>query len=297
MVLMLLVGTPLRGYGQDLEPRAYSPNPVGVNFVIGAYTRSSGDVLFDSSLPFSDVEASLNAGALGFGRTFGMFGRSANAAIAVPYVWGDISGNVNEEARAITRSGLADTRLRLGVNLAGGPAMTLAEFSRRTPQTTLGASLTIVAPTGEYDPSKLINIGSNRWSFKPEIGLSMPWRRWYLESYAGVWLFTDNDDFFGGNARAQEPIATLQLHASYTFRPSLWLAFESTWYDGGRTELNGVRNDDKQSNIRIGVTLSVPLFRQHSLKFSWSDGAKTRVGGDFSRYSMAWQYTFFSQAN
>ena len=89
----------------------------------------------------------------------------------------------------------------------------------------------------------------------------------------------------------------MQLHASYTFRPSLWLAFDSTWYDGGRTELNGVRNDDKQSNVRIGVTLSVPLFRQHSLKFSWSEGAKTRVGGDFSNYSIAWQYTFFSQAD
>lgn len=293
--LLLLAGMIHTGHGQELEPRAYSPNPTGVHFVLGAYTRSMGDVVFDPSLPFSDVDATLNATTLGFGRTFGIFGRSANAAIAVPYVWGDVSGNVNEEARAITRSGLADARLRLGVNLIGGPAMTPAEFARREPRTTLGASLTVIAPSGQYDPSKLINISANRWSFKPELGLSIPWRRWYLDAYAGVWFFTDNDDYFGGNHRSQEPMATFQLHASYTFRPGLWLAFNSTWYDGGRTELNGVRNDDRQSNARIGATLSIPVLRQHSLKLSFSDGAVTRVGGDFSTYGIAWQYTFFRQ--
>ncbi|HSN71934.1 MAG TPA: transporter [Steroidobacteraceae bacterium] len=290
----LLAGTSLPGAAQELEPRAYSPNPVGVTFVLGSYNRSTGDVLFDPSLPFSDVEAQLNAGAFGLGRTFGLFGRSATAAIALPYVWGDISGNVNEEASAITRSGPADTRLRLSVNLIGGPALTPAEFMRREPRTTLGASLTVIAPSGEYDPAKLINIGSNRWSFKPEFGLSVPWRRWFFDAYAGVWLFTDNGDFFGGNERAQDPIYSIQLHASYTFRPSLWIALDSTWYEGGRTELNGVHNDDEQSNVRIGLTLSVPLIRQHSLKLSWSDGATTRVGGDFVTYGIAWQYTFVS---
>ena len=195
----MLAGASVPAASQELDPRAYSPNPVGVTFLLGTYARSTGHVLFDRSLPFSDAEAQLNAGAVGLGRTFGLVGRSATAAIALPYVWGHVSGNVNEEARAISRSGLADTRLRLGVNLIGGLAMTSAEFMRRDPQTTLGASLTVVAPTGQYDPAKLINIGTNRWAFKPELGLSVPWRRWFLDAYAGVWLFTKNDDFFGGN--------------------------------------------------------------------------------------------------
>jgi hypothetical protein len=278
---------------QELEPRSYSPSPVGANFLVIAYTNTTGGVLFDPSLPFSDVDANLDALALGYGRTFGLFGRSASALIALPYVRGDLSGNVGEQARAISRSGLADPRIKLSVNLLGGPALTPAEFARRTPVTTLGASLTVVPPTGQYDSSKLINIGSNRWSFKPEIGVSVPLDRWYLEGYAGVWLFTDNDDFFGGQHREQDPITSFQLHASYTFRPRLWLAVDSTWYTGGRSTVDGARRNDLQSNARIGVTLSLPLGARQSLKLTWTDGATTRIGGDFSTFGVAWQYAWF----
>jgi hypothetical protein len=278
---------------QELEPRSYSPSPVGATFLVIAYTNTTGGVLFDPSLPFSDVDANLDALALGYGRTFGLFGRSASALIALPYVRGDLSGNVGEQARAISRSGLADPRIKLSVNLLGGPALTPAEFARRTPVTTLGASLTVVPPTGQYDSSKLINIGSNRWSFKPEIGVSVPLDRWYLEGYAGVWLFTDNDDFFGGQHREQDPITSFQLHASYTFRPRLWLAVDSTWYTGGRSTVDGARRNDLQSNARIGVTLSLPLGARQSLKLTWTDGATTRIGGDFSTFGVAWQYAWF----
>jgi hypothetical protein len=278
---------------QELEPRSYSPSPVGANFLVIAYTNTTGGVLFDPSLPFSDVDANLDALALGYGRTFGLFGRSASALIALPYVRGDLSGNVGEQARAISRSGLADPRIKLSVNLLGGPALTPAEFARRTPVTTLGASLTVVPPTGQYDSSKLINIGSNRWSFKPEIGVSVPLDRWYLEGYAGVWLFTDNDDFFGGQHREQDPITSFQLHASYTFRPRLWLAVDSTWYTGGRSTVDGARRNDLQSNARIGLTLSLPLGARQSLKLTWTDGATTRIGGDFSTFGVAWQYAWF----
>jgi hypothetical protein len=292
LVLLLLAGAPDESPAQELEPRAYSPNPVGANFLLVGYLRSTGDVVFDPSLPLSDVEAQLNAGTVGYGHTFGVFGRSASLVVAAPYVWGDISGNVGEEAHAITRSGPGDPRLRLGVNLVGGPALTPAEFAARTPAATLGASLTVVPPLGEYDSSKLINIGSNRWSFKPELGVSVPVGRWFLEGYAGLWLFTDNDEFFGGVRREQDPVATLQLHASYTFRPRLWVAFDSTWYAGGSSTIDGVENDDRLENTRIGATLSLPIGQRHSLKLAWTDGVTTRLGGDFSTFGAAWQYTW-----
>lgn len=292
LLLLLLAGASHKAPAQELEPRAYSPNPVGANFVLVGYVRSSGDVVFDPSLPFSDVEAQLNAATVGYGHTFGLFGRSANVAVAVPYVWGDVSGNVGEEARAITRSGPGDPRLRLGVNLVGGPALTPAEFAARAPATTLGASLTVAPPLGEYESSKLVNIGSNRWSFKPELGVSVPVGRWFLEGYAGVWFFTDNDEFFGGVRREQDPLATLQLHASYTFRPRLWFAFDSTWYAGGRSTIAGVENDDRLENTRIGATLSLPIGQRQSLKFTWTDGVTTRIGGDFNTVGVAWQYTW-----
>jgi hypothetical protein len=280
-------------WAQELEPRAYSPNPVGANFIVTGVGSSTGDVLFDPTTPFDDVAADLNNAVVGYGRAFGAFGRSASALLAVPYVWGEISGNIGEDRRAITRSGLADTRLKLSINLLGGAALSPAEFAARMPSTIVAASLTVAAPTGEYEPTKLVNIGSNRWAFKPEVGLSQPIGRWFLEASAGVWLFTDNDDFFGGRRREQDPIAAVQAHVSYTFRPRLWLAADATYYEGGRTTVDGLGNADLQANARVGVTLAVPIGVRHALKLAWSEGATTRIGGDFSNYAIAWQYTWF----
>lgn len=280
-------------HGQELEPRAYSPNPVGLNYVLAGYVYSTGDVLFDPSLPFSDVQADLNAMALAYGRTFGVLGRSAMVGVVLPYVWGDVSGNVGEERRQVDRSGVGDMRLRLSANLLGGPALPPREFAARRQGPTLGASLTMVLPTGQYDPDRLINIGSNRWAFKPELGVSYPTGRWHLEAYAGVWLFTTNDNFYGGQKREQDSITSLQAHVSYTFRQRLWLAANATWYHGGATSLDGVPKADLQDNTRIGLTFSMPLSARQSLKFTWNDGASTRIGGDFATYGVAWQFLWF----
>ena len=292
LLFTLLMCAAFESPAQELEPRAYSPSPVGTNFLLAGYARSSGNVVVDASLPLSDVDAQLNFGTLAYGHTFGVLGRSANVLVVAPYVWGEVSGNVNEEAASITRSGPGDPRLRLSVNLLGGPALPPAEFAVRKPATTLGASLTVVPPLGEYYPEKLINLGANRWAFKPELGLSVPVGRWSLDAYAGVWLFGDNDEFFGGVRREQDPIGALQFHASYTFRPRLWVAFDSTWYAGGRSTVNGVEKSDRQENTRIGLTLSLPFGNRQSIKLTLSDGATTRVGGDFSTFGVAWQYAW-----
>jgi hypothetical protein len=292
-VLVLLLAGVSVGRAQELEPRAYSPSPVGLNFVVLGYGHTTGGVLFDPSLPFSDVEARLNAGVIGYARTFDVFNRAASATLALPYVWGGVEGNVGEDRRAVSRSGPGDARFRFAVNLIGDPAMTPAEFAKRTPRTTLGASLVVVAPVGEYFSDKLINIGSNRWAFKPELGLSQPLGRWNFDAYAGVWLFTDNDNFFGGSRREQDPLSSFQVHVSYSFRPRLWLAADATYYTGGRTTLDGVQKADRQSNSRIGLTMSLPIGKGQSLKLNWSEGASTRIGGDFTTIGVAWQWAWF----
>jgi len=282
-----------RVHGQELEPRAYSPSPVGVNFALASYGRSTGEVLTDPAAPIDNIQAKLNFGVTGYGRTFPLAGHSASAVIAVPYVWGDIKGEVFEEQRAITRSGLADIKLRLATNLIGGPALTPREFMRRTPATTLGVSLSIVAPTGQYDPDKLINIGTNRWAFKPEIGVTIPHGKWMFDAFAGLWLFTDNPEYFGGVRRAQDPMPTLQAHVSYTVRPGLWVAFDSTYYFGGQSTIGGVVQSDRKENTRAGITASLPIGRGNALKLNWSRGATTRFGSSFTSYGLAWQYTWF----
>jgi hypothetical protein len=282
-------------HAQELEPRAYSPNPVGVNFIVLGAGHSSGDVLLDPSLPLTDVDARITAGLTGYGRTLGLFGRSASVAFVAPYVAADVSGSIGEDRRDVHRYGFGDPRLRLAMNIMGGEALTLAQFAKREPRSSLGVSVVIVPPLGQYDSTKLVNLGSNRWSFRPELGFSHPVGRWYLEMYAGLWLFTDNDAYFGGTRRKQDPIRTLQAHLSYTVRPQLWFAADATHYRGGKSSIDGNSRMDALANTRVGLTLSLPISARQSLKLSWSDGVATRIGGDFTNFAIGWQYTWMDQ--
>jgi hypothetical protein len=159
--------------------------------------------------------------------------------------------------------------------------------------TTLGTSLTVVAPLGQYDPAKLINLGTNRWAFKPEVGFSYPLGRWDLEVYTGVWMFTANDNFYGGQVRRQDPMVSTQAHVVYSFRTHLWVALDYTYYSGGSTTVNGQQKDDRQDNSRTGVTIAVPVTSQQSVKLTWARGVTTRIGSDFDTYGVAWQMVWF----
>ena len=279
---------------QQMEPRAYSPAPVGTNFVVFSYAYQKGDVLLDSTLPLPDAQVKINFAAFAYGYTFNLAGRQANASVALPYVWGRASGELSEEQREIRRSGLGDLGLRFSLNLIGSPALSPRQFAARKPSSLLGASLTVVAPTGQYNPRRLVNLGSNRWSFKPELGLSIPVGRWTVELYGGVWLFTDNNDFLGGLRREQKPLASFQAHVIYTLRPRLWLAANANYYTGGRTVVEGTINANYQSNSRVGATISFPVSQRQSVKGTWAKGLTTRIGGNLTTIAVGWQYVWFN---
>ncbi|WP_306770810.1 transporter [Paraburkholderia sp. UYCP14C] len=279
---------------QELEPRAYSPAPVGTNFIGLAYSWLSGQVLTDPSLPVTNIHANINAVSLGYVHVFDLAGYAVQFGVAAPFVFGDVSGDVLDAPTQVHRAGLGDVRLRLAVDLLGGRAMTPEEFARRVPGTIVGASLTVVAPTGQYEPAHLVNIGTNRWAFKPEVGISQPVGNWFLEATVGVWLFMDNDAFLGNRQRSQAPLGALQLHAGYTFRPGLWIAFDAGFYAGGATTVNGIGNDDRQNNTRYGVTLAIPVTRGWSAKLAVSNGLLVRAGGNYKAISLALQYRWFN---
>lgn len=279
-----------------MEPRAYSSSPEGTNFlaVIGGGTH--GAILFDASLPITDVTADLGNATLGYGRTFALGGRQALVTLAVPYLWGHVQGEVLEQRNRVTRSGFADVRFRTSVNLLGPGAMSVEEFRKAPKQTILGVSLTIQVPMGEYDATKLINLGTNRFGFKPEVGVSVPVGRWYLDAYAGVWFFETNSDFFPGDTtRRQDPLFTLQGHASYTFPNRAWMAFDVTWYGGGSATVDSGSPSERQSNTRGGATFSFPLTSRQSIKIAAATGASTRAGSDFDSWIAAWQLTWFDR--
>jgi hypothetical protein len=167
-----------------------------------------------------------------------------------------------------------------------------AKLRRRT--LIVGTSLSVAAPAGQYDSAKRVNLGTNRWAFKPEVGISYPVSKFDLDAYFGVWLFTRNDDFFpGGRSRTQDPVTALQGHASYTFRPRLWLAADATWYQGGAAAIDEGPSTIRQNNSRAGLTFSVPLGKSQSLKFAYSTGTTSRLGTDFDTIGIAWQLSWF----
>jgi hypothetical protein len=296
-------GTP-RLHAQDLAPRAYTITPRGSNAFTLANAYNDGPLLLEGAAPIEDASARLNAPSLTYYRAFSLLGRSANVVAAAAYGVGTFEGTVLGEQESIYRSGLFDSLVRVSVNLVGGPAMSLGEMRTWQQKTLLGVSLRVVVPTGQYDPTKLINLGANRWSFKPELGLSRRWGHWVLDAYGGVWLFTENPEYFSRNAyvpgvqaQTQDPVVVLETHLSYDFRPRLWVSLDGNFWRGGTTSLNGVENPATlQENSRVGITASFPVTRHQSVKLSYARGAYIRFGGDYQVFSAAWQYSWISGA-
>ncbi len=185
-VLIIVLTTGCFASAQELDPRAYQPGPVGINAFTLVYTHSFGDILFEPSFPAKDVEARLHIEGAGYYRTFDLFGRFANMSVGVPYAAGHLNGSVEGIPTEIYRSGLGDIRTRFAVNLKGTPAMSLPEFMKHRNKANVGVSLAIVAPTGQYDSKKVINVGQNRWAFKPELGISKFINKWQMDIYGGA---------------------------------------------------------------------------------------------------------------
>ncbi len=275
---------------QEAEPRAYSNTPVGLNFLIAGYLYSEGKLAFDPNLSIADAKFDANTALVAYVRSFEFAGQSAKFDVILPASSFAAQGVVDGLPRERVMSGLGDPRFRVSVNLLGAPALSAKDFASYRQDLIVGASLQVSAPLGQYDNSKLLNLGNNRWSFRPELGISKAWGPWTFEVAPSVTIFSDNTDFFGGNTFAQAPIYAVQAHLLYTFQSGIWMAIDGLYFAGGRTTLNGVKSDNEQRNTRAGFTLALPIDRHNSLKFSASTGITTRTGSDFTAAGIAWQY-------
>lgn len=290
---------------QDLAPRAYLITPLHSNAVTLTYSFFDGNLLFDSQVPITDSTARVSVSAISLTHSLDFFGHSGNFTATVPYGIGNFRGQVMGSETNVYRSGLLSSSFRFSVNLLGGPAMNIDEFRKWRQKTVLGISLKIVPPTGQYDPSKLINYGTNRWAVKPEIGLSKRRGHWVIDTYGAVWFFTANHEFFsrnqfspGINTQEQSPTGAFEGHLSYDVRPRLWASIDGNFWFGGTTRLNGVENPGTvQRNSRIGGTVSIPVSKHQSVKVSYNDGAYIRYGGNFHNISFGWQYSWVGRPN
>jgi hypothetical protein len=288
---------------QDLSPRAYVITPLHSNAIIVTWSFYDGSVLFDGSVPVTGATGTYYVPIFSYYHSFSFFGRSANVTASLPYAVGNFRGTVVGAEKQLYRSGLLDSSFRFSVNLMGGPAMAPQKFAKWQQKILLGASLKVVAPTGQYDPTKLINWGANRWGFKPEFGYSERWGHWLLDGYMGVWFYTTNQDFFSRNAffsgtrsQSEEPVGSFEGHLSYSVKPRLWFSLDGNYWFGGTTSLNGLENPlTAERNSRIGGTASIPVTKHQSLKLSYSNGAYIRYGGSYQKVSVAWQYSWLGR--
>ena len=286
---------------QTLAPRAYVITPLHANAITFSWSYFNGGLEFNGAIPVTGATGTYSVPIVSYYHSFGLFGRSANLTGFLPYGVGTFQGDVLGTQRQVYRSGLLDLSLRFSVNLKGGPAMATPQFVKWKQKTLLGVSLTVVAPTGQYDPTHLINWGINKWAFKPELGYSRRWGNWVLDGYGGVWFYTTNSASFSlpnPQPQTQSPIGSFEGHLSYDIgkNPKLWVSVDGNFWFGGATSLNGIANTvTRQTSSRIGATFSFPLVKHQSIKIGYSDGAYVRFGGNYQSVSVAWQYSWIGK--
>ena len=249
-----------------------------------------GGVAFDSGTQITDPQLKTNNAIIGYARVIDLWGMSGKIDAIVPYSW--LSGTAQFRGQPVEREvdGLMDPKFRLSVNFYGAPALALKDFRNYRQDLIVGASLQVGAPLGQYDDSKIVNLGLNRWSFKPELGVSKAIGHWIVEGKLSATAFTDNKDFFGGSTRSQDPIYATQVNAIYGFPSGIWASVDVVYFTGGRTTLDGVRGNDLQQNWRVGATLAFPVDARNSIKVNASSGFSARTQNNYDLIGVAWQY-------
>jgi hypothetical protein len=257
----------------DLEPRQWSHLPIGTDFLGVGYAHTDADISFDPVLLLEDVKMELHTWAGRYIRTFELLGKSARIDLTQAYQQGKWTGLLDGIPASTSRSGWSDTFLRLAINLYGAPPLRGNDFSAyRTgvkDDTIMGVGLAVRLPTGEYMEDKLINLGENRFAFRPQVGINHTRGRWTAEVTGEVAFYTDNDEFFNGNTREQEPIYITHGHLSYTFRPGLWVGAGVGYGYGGESRINGVNKDDKKQDIAWAIRFAYPFNRYSGVNISY----------------------------
>lgn len=290
LVAVLAAGASAPARAQDLEPRAYATLPIGLNFALAGYGHSEGGISTDPALPLEDAHVNVDFAFGAFVHSLDVLGHSAKVDFTLPYAW--LSGGAVYQGEPIRRvvDGFGDPSARFSINLLGGPALAPREFASYEEDLVLGASARLWIPVGQYDSERLVNLGSNRWTIKPELGLVKSWGRLQVELASGVNVYSSNPNFFGGQHRDQDPLFAQQAHLLVRIARGTFVALDATYYSGGRTTVDGVRKDDALSNGRLGGTLAVPLTADYSVKIYGSTGVWTRFGSDFDTVGAAFQY-------
>jgi len=294
-IALISIGDEL--YCQDLEPRRWSHLPSGINFFGLGTAYMIGDIFFDPAMLIEDSDVKTLGVAAAYIRTFEMFGKLARVDLSLPYAKGRWQGLLAGETADVSRQGIADSRVRLSVNLLGAPPLkgkAFAGYQQENPvSTTVGAAVAIILPTGEYRSDRLINLGANRWVIRPQFGMLHQRHKWQFELTGSVFLFGDNKDFFMDAVRKQDPMWFIQGHLVYTFKPGLWASVSTGYGHGGRSRVSGQSLSD-DSRVRYWkLSVGVPIDSRQGLNFSFANArTNTSTDGNINRFAVGWSMMF-----
>ena len=287
-----------RAMSQDLEPRLSAMAPAGLHIAVASYMYSNGNVLTDITLPIEDLNASIHTAALGYAGTFKLFGMLNKFDAIVNYNNANWDLYVDQNDTSARRVGFGDALIRWGIVFVGSPAYTPSEYANaELKKFRMAFGIRIRLPIGQYDPNYFFNIGMNRWGFKTALTAGYQAKKMLFETKVAAWFFTANNNFYGGNVMKQSPVYSLQFHWSYVFKPGLWVSASFDVYRGGKLSLNGGEYKNILENTRLGLALSIPLAKQHTIKLAYNVGASSRFGANFNTLSIAYQFMWTRKQN
>lgn len=284
---------PDRLYAQFTDPRTYDNAPVGVNQLELDYGYARSNTSIDTSLIVAGAKLSLNEGVIDYTRYFGFVHRMAWVEATLPLA--GLNGSVTGTDIHGSSTGAGDSSYEVAILLKGGPALSVPQFANYKPSTTVGVSLAVSAPTGQYNPEKLLNLGADRWSFKPEIAVSQPFGReqkWEFDSYANVYFYTDNTSYRGAEVLRQEALPGLEGHLSYSFINSLWASLDTRYSFRGDTFVNGANQNDAQQNFTLGSEVSLSLSPRNSLVFEFARALVHKNGPAYTGFAVRYDYSW-----
>jgi len=289
LLVGMLLGVPFVAQAQEIEPRLYANAPIGVNFILGGFAGTRNGFPIDVGLPLTDPKLNTYSAVMAYARVLDLWGLSAKLSAQAPYTF--LKGSATYGDTRITRNvdGITDARVRLAVNLYGAPALNMKDFATYKQDLVIGASLSVNAPTGQYDPERLVNIGANRWSVMGDVGASKALGKWIVELSTGVQAFTTNTEFYG-TTRAQEPVVSFKSSVIRNFAKGIWASVDATYFTGGASTLGIGTRTEFQSNWRTGATFAMPLGMHHSIKLFANSGVYARTGNNFDMLSLIYQY-------
>ncbi len=283
--------------GQEVEPRRWNPLPLKANVLAVGYAHTSGDIIFDPLLQAEDVSVKVNSVVVSYVRPFKIGSKLARFDVVLPYTnatWKGLLGGVPTE---IHRDGFSDPRLRFSLNLSGAPAGSRKElqeyYTTHPVNTTIGVSLAITLPLGQYFEEKLINLGQNQLVFCPQVGLVHNWKKWSYELTGSALFYSKNPNFSNGKDKVLDPVFALQTHLIRSFKPGYWASVSLAYGLGGKSVVNRQPNNDERGDVQSGLAVGFPVIKNQGMKVFYIHSETTKdLGSNLNVLGVGWSIVF-----